>query len=274
LFIGAEGTLGIVTAAVLQLFALPAQRATAMVAVGTVEAAVELLSRARAAAGDVLDCVELLSRRGLEFSLKHVPDTADPLSDPHPWYLLIELATGDSGRALGEVLEALLAEAYEDGLVRDAAIAASEGQARDFWRLREELSEAQKKEGGSIKHDISVPISEIPRFLARATALVERMIPGVRPVPFGHLGDGNLHFNLSQPEGADREAFMARWEEINRAVHEIVVEMGGSISAEHGIGRLMVAENKHFKSAVEIELMARVKAALDPGNIMNPGKVL
>jgi D-lactate dehydrogenase (cytochrome) len=274
LFIGAEGTLGIITAAVLRLFPLPAERATAFVGVGSVEAAVELLSRGQAAAGDVLDCVELLPRRGLEFTLRHVPQTADPLADPHPWYVLVELATGEAGRALGELLETLLAEAYEAGLVQDAAIAASEAQARDFWRLREEMSDAQRPEGGSIKHDVAVPVSEIPQFLERAIALVERIIPGVRPVPFGHLGDGNIHFNLSQPEGADPEAFLARWEEVNHAVHEIAVEMGGSISAEHGIGRMKVAENKHFKSAVEIELMARVKAALDPANIMNPGKIL
>ncbi len=274
LFIGAEGTLGIITAAVLRLFPLPVQKATAFVGISRVADAMEILSRAQSVAGDVLDCVEIMPRMGLEFTLRHIPDTADPLSEQHPWYLLIELASSEASRPLTETLETLLAEAYDEGLLGDAAIAGSEAQAQDFWRLREGLPEAQKPEGGSIKHDISVPVSEIPRFMERATAAVEAMIPGVRPVPFGHLGDGNLHFNLTQPEGADRDAFLARWDEVNRAVHEIVVEMGGSISAEHGIGRMKVEENKHFKSAVEIALMARIKAALDPHNIMNPGKVL
>ena len=274
LFIGAEGTLGIITAAVLRLFPAPVQKATAFIGLTQVEHAMAILERARAVAGDQLDCVELMPRLGLEFTLRHIPDTTDPLGDPHPWYLLLELASGKAGDHLAETLEALLAEAYDDGLIGDAALAASAAHRAAFWRLREGISEAQKPEGGSIKHDISVPVSRIPEFFARAIPLVEEMIPGVRPVPFGHLGDGNLHFNLTQPEGGDREAFLDQWEDVNRAVHELVVEMGGSISAEHGIGRMKVEELKHFKSAVEIELMARVKAALDPDNLMNPGKVI
>jgi D-lactate dehydrogenase (cytochrome) len=274
LFIGAEGTLGIITTAVLRLFPAPAQKATAFIGLAQVEHAMAILERARALAGDQLDCVELMPRLGLEFTLRHIPDTTDPLSDPHPWYLLLELAGGKAGDHLAETLEALLAEAYDDGLIGDAALAASAAQTAAFWRLREGMSEAQKPEGGSIKHDISVPVSRIPEFLARAVPLVEEMIPGVRPVPFGHLGDGNLHFNLTQPAGGNREAFLDRWEEVSRAVHELVMEMGGSISAEHGIGRMKVEEMKHFKSAVEIELMARIKAALDPDNLMNPGKVI
>ena len=274
LFIGAEGTLGIITAAVLRLFPAPVQKATAFIGLTQVEHAMAILERARAVAGDQLDCVELMPRLGLEFTLRHIPDTTDPLGDPHPWYLLLELASGKAGDHLAETLEALLAEAYDDGLIGDAALAASAAHRAAFWRLREGISEAQKPEGGSIKHDISVPVSRIPEFFARAIPLVEEMIPGVRPVPFGHLGDGNLHFNLTQPEGGDREAFLDQWEDVNRAVHELVVEMGGSISAEHGIGRMKVEELKHFKSAVEIELMARVKGALDPDNLMNPGKVI
>ena len=274
LFIGAEGTLGIITAAVLRLFPAPVQKATAFIGLTQVEHAMAILERARAVAGDQLDCVELMPRLGLEFTLRHIPDTTDPLGDPHPWYLLLELASGKAGDHLAETLEALLAEAYDDGLIGDAALAASAAHRAAFWRLREGISEAQKPEGGSIKHDISVPVSRIPEFFARAIPLVEEMIPGVRPVPFGHLGDGNLHFNLTQPAGGDREAFLDQWEDVNRAVHELVVEMGGSISAEHGIGRMKVEELKHFKSAVEIELMARVKAALDPDNLMNPGKVI
>ncbi len=274
LFIGAEGTLGIITAAVLRLFPAPVQKATAFIGLTQVEHAMAILERARAVAGDQLDCVELMPRLGLEFTLRHIPDTTDPLGDPHPWYLLLELASGKAGDHLAETLEALLAEAYDDGLIGDAALAASAAHRAAFWRLREGISEAQKPEGGSIKHDISVPVSRIPEFFARAIPLVEEMIPGVRPVPFGHLGDGNLHFNLTQPEGGDREAFLDQWEDVNRAVHELVVEMAGSISAEHGIGRMKVEELKHFKSAVEIELMARVKGALDPDNLMNPGKVI
>ncbi len=274
LFIGAEGTLGIITAAVLRLFPAPVQKATAFIGLTQVEHAMAILERARAVAGDQLDCVELMPRLGLEFTLRHIPDTTDPLGNPHPWYLLLELASGKAGDHLAETLEALLAEAYDDGLIGDAALAASAAHRAAFWRLREGISEAQKPEGGSIKHDISVPVSRIPEFFARAIPLVEEMIPGVRPVPFGHLGDGNLHFNLTQPEGGDREAFLDQWEDVNRAVHELVVEMAGSISAEHGIGRMKVEELKHFKSAVEIELMARVKGALDPDNLMNPGKVI
>ena len=274
LFIGAEGTLGIITAAVLRLFPAPVQKATAFIGLTQVEHAMAILERARAVAGDQLDCVELMPRLGLEFTLRHIPDTTDPLGDPHPWYLLLELASGKAGDHMAETLEALLAEAYDDGLIGDAALAASAAHRAAFWRLREGISEAQKPEGGSIKHDISVPVSRIPEFFARAIPLVEEMIPGVRPVPFGHLGDGNLHFNLTQPEGGDREAFLDQWEDVNRAVHELVVEMAGSISAEHGIGRMKVEELKHFKSAVEIELMARVKGALDPDNLMNPGKVI
>jgi FAD/FMN-containing dehydrogenase len=274
LFIGAEGTLGIITAAVLRLFPAPASKATAFVGLAGVEQAVALFERARAAAGEQLDCAELLPRLGLEFTLRHTPDTLDPLGDPHPWYLLLELASSNADDNLAETLEALLGQAFDDGLIGDAALAASEAQREGFWRLRESLPESQKPEGGSIKHDISVPVSRIPEFLARAVPLVEGLVSGIRPVPFGHLGDGNLHFNLTQPEGSDREAFLARWDEVNQAVHELVAEMEGSISAEHGIGRMKMDEIKRFKPAVEIELMARIKAALDPDNLMNPGKVI
>jgi FAD/FMN-containing dehydrogenase len=274
LFIGAEGTLGIITAAVLRLFPAPARKATAFIGLASVEHALAILGRAHALAGDQLDCAELLPRLGLEFTLQHTPDTVDPLGEAHPWYLLLELASSNASENLGGILETLLAEAYENGLIEDAAIAASEAQTAAFWRLREALPDSQRPEGGSIKHDISVPVSRIPEFLARAVPLVEGLIPGVRPVTFGHLGDGNLHFNLTQPEGGDREAFLARWDEVNRAVHELVADMGGSISAEHGVGRMKIEEIKRFKPAIEIELMARLKAALDPENLMNPGKVI
>ncbi|GAB4392852.1 MAG: FAD-binding oxidoreductase [Kiloniellaceae bacterium] len=274
LFVGAEGTLGIITAACLKLFPRPAETEIAFVAVRDPAAAVELLGRARAATGDRVNAFELIPRIGLDFALKHVEGMEDPLTEANDWYVLVELASGRADGSLRESLEEFLSAAVEDGLVSDAALAANERQAQAFWAIREGIVEAQKFEGGSIKHDISVAVSKTPEFIARATELVQRMVPGIRPVPFGHVGDGNIHFNLSQPEGADREAYLARWEEVNEAVHELVVEMGGSISAEHGIGYMKVAENARFKSPVELDLMRAVKQALDPDNLMNPGRVI
>ncbi len=274
LFVGAEGTLGIITAACLKLFPRPAETAVAFVAVRDPAAAVELLGRSRAATGDRVNAFELIPRIGLDFALKHVAGIEDPLQEPSAWYVLVELASGRADGTLRENLEDFLATAVEDGLVSDAALAANQRQAQAFWAIREGMVEAQKFEGGSIKHDVSVAVSKVPDFIARATALVEEMVPGIRPVSFGHVGDGNVHFNLSQPVDADREAFLARWEEVNEAVHELVVEMGGSISAEHGIGRLKLAENARFKSAVELDLMRAIKQALDPRGLMNPGKVI
>ncbi|NIA70776.1 FAD-binding oxidoreductase [Pelagibius litoralis] len=274
LFVGAEGTLGIITAATLKLFPRPRETAVAFIAVTSPEAAVELLARSRAASGDRVAAFELIPRIGLDFALRHVSGIEDPLGEAHDWYVLTELASGQADGSLRDVLENLLATACEDGLVIDAALAANERQAAAFWRIREGLVEGQKFEGGSIKHDVSVPVSKVPLFLERALALVKEMVPGIRPVSFGHLGDGNIHFNLSQPEGADKADYLARWDEVNHAVHSLVVELDGSISAEHGIGHMKVTENAHFKSPLEIEMMQRVKAALDPQNLMNPGKVV
>jgi FAD/FMN-containing dehydrogenase len=274
LFIGAEGTLGIITAAVLRLFPRPRETITAFAAVAGVPAAVDLLGRLRAAVGETLTSFELIPRRGIEFGLKHVPGVQDPLSEPHDWYVLAELWSGAEQSGLKATLEDTLATAHGDGLVRDAAIAASEAQAAALWQAREGIVESQKFEGASIKQDIAVPISAVAEFVARASAAVEALIPGIRPIVFGHLGDGNIHFNLTQPEGADPEAYLARWDEVNRIVYDIVMDLGGSISAEHGIGRLKLEENVQYKSAIEIELMQRVKRALDPENLMNPGKVV
>jgi FAD/FMN-containing dehydrogenase len=274
LFVVAEGTLGIITAACLKLFPRPAETEVAFVAVRDPAAAVELLARARAATGDRVNAFELIPRIGLDFALKHVAGIEDPLDAANDWYVLVELASGRADGSLRDSLEEFLATAIEDGLVSDAALAANERQAQAFWAIREGIVEAQKFEGGSIKHDVSVAVSKTPEFIARATKLVAEMVPGIRPVPFGHVGDGNIHFNLSQPEGADREAYLDRWEEVNRAVHELIVAMGGSISAEHGIGHLKATENAHFKSEVEMDLLRRVKQALDPDNLMNPGKVV
>ena len=273
LFIGAEGTLGIVTAAVLELVARPTSLATAFVALADLEAATALFGRARGALGDSLTSFELIPRIGLDLAARHVAGCVEPLAGRHDWHALIEAGSSAEG-GLGEALESLLAEAYEAGLVPDAAIAQSEAQRADFWRLREAIVEGQKLEGGSIRHDITVPIAAVPDFIRRASAAAEALIPGARPVAFGHVGDGNVHFNLSQPEGAERADFMARWQEVNRLVHDITVEMAGSISAEHGIGRMKLAENLRTKDPLEIELMQTLKRALDPQGVLNPGKVV
>ena len=220
----------------------------------------------------------MLPRIAIDFVLRHLPGARDPFAGPHPWYVLLELsATGASAGptgAPGATLETLLAEAAEDGVVHDATIAANTEQARGLWRLREGIAEVQMHEGASIKHDISVPLSRVADFIVDASAAVEARLPGIRPVAFGHLGDGNIHFNLSQPVGADPDEFLALWEEFSTIVHDISVDMGGSFSAEHGIGRLHRAELARYRSPVEIDLMRRIKAALDPQGIMNPGKVV
>ena len=274
LFIGAEGTLGIVTAAVLKLFPLPKDNATAFAALRDLPAAIELLTLARGRAGQAVTSFELLPRIALDFALRHVRGIADPLAEPHDWYALVELSGGGRDGTQAAAMEALLAEAFEAGLVRDAALAASAGQSQAFWRLREAIVEAQKFEGGSIKHDISVPISRVPAFLDEVLPAVEAMIPGIRPIPFGHVGDGNIHLNFAQPIGADREAFLAQWDAVNRLVHDAVMAFDGSISAEHGLGRMKVAENQRLKDPVEIALMQALKATVDPRNLMNPGKVV
>ena len=273
LFIGAEGTLGIITAAVLKLFPAPAARATAFLAVPDPAAALELLNAAKAGAGGTLTTFELMPRIGMDFVLRHASGTRDPLSEPSPWYVLMEVSA-QQATGLDEHVETFLGEALEKGTVTDAALAGSLTQRADFWKLREMLSEVQTYEGGSIKHDVSVPIHATPEFLARAIAAVEAMVPGCRPVPFGHLGDGNIHFNVSQPVGADKAGFLARWSEMNEAVHAIVAELHGSISAEHGIGRLKRDLLPGVKDPVELDLMRTIKQTLDPQGILNPGSVL
>ena len=274
LFIGAEGTLGVITAAVLKMFPRPRQTATAFVAIRDPAAGTALLSRAREQVGDAVTACELIPRIGLDFALRHVSGVTDPLDTPRDWYLLLEFTSSVADAPLRNWMETLLARAFEDGLVLDATLAASEDQARRLWFIREAIVEGQKFEGGSIKHDVSVPVSRTAEVIAEASAAVESRLPGIRTVAFGHLGDGNIHLNLSQPVGADRDAYLARWDEFNEMVHDIVDEMGGSISAEHGIGRLKRAELADRKSGVEIDLMRRIKQALDPQGIMNPGKVL
>ncbi len=273
LFIGAEGTLGVITAAALKLFAKPQSRATAFLAVEEPAHALEILQLAKAEAGGQVTTFEIMPRFGLDVVLRHAADARDPLNAPSPWYVLLELSSS-SASGLDGVMEMLLEKAFEAGLVTDAAIAASLAQAHGFWRIREAMSEVQRFEGGSIKHDVAVPVASVPEFLDRAIALVERMIPGCRPLPFGHLGDGNIHFNITQPAGADKAAFLSRWDEVNAAVHAVVGEFGGSISAEHGIGRLKKHLLAAVKDPVELAMMRAVKATLDPSGILNPGAVL
>ncbi|MGY4425926.1 FAD/FMN-containing dehydrogenase [Bradyrhizobium sp. JR6.1] len=272
LFIGAEGTLGIITAATLRLFPKPRAVETAYVGLKSPVAALKLLSISRNEAAGSLTSFELLADIAVDFSIRHGIDIRDPLEGKHPWYVLMELSSSrDDAR---DALEAILAQGMEDGIVDDAVIAANLSQRQAFWKLRDEMSAAQKPEGGSIKHDISVPVAAVPAFIAEANAAVVKLIPGARPVPFGHLGDGNIHYNVSQPVGANAADFLARWHDVNAVVFEIVLRMGGSISAEHGIGVLKRDELPDVKDKVAIELMRQVKAMLDPLGIMNPGKVL
>ena len=274
LFMGAEGTLGIITAAVLKLFPQPDEVQTAFVAVPDPRTAVEFLTRARIASGDRVITFELIPRLPLDLVLQYIPGTRDPLANVYDAYVLFELASSQPGDNLRGLMESIVSNAMEEGLALDAAIAESGQQAIDFWRLRESLPEAQKFAGASIKHDVSVPISRIGDFMDDASAKVEAAVPGLRVCAFGHLGDGNIHFNLCQPEGDDGAAFEVRMAELNRIVHDTVVAMRGSISAEHGIGRLRKDELAHYASEVSLDLMRRIKVALDPEGIMNPGKVI
>lgn len=274
LFIGAEGTLGIVTAAALKLFPRLRSTATAWVAVPDPQAAVALLILLRDRCGERVNAFELVGRSALELVLRHIPAMRAPLAGAHDWHVLVEVADAVDGAALDEMLERAIAGAIETGLAVDGAVASSLGQARALWSLRENISEAQKIEGVSIKHDISVPVSRIPEFLQRARAALTAMWPDVRIVAFGHIGDGNLHYNLSKSGAVDNAGFVARTGEVNRIIHDLVVALNGSISAEHGIGQLKRDENARYKSDVELDLMWTVKRALDPHGLMNPGKVV
>ncbi len=272
LFIGAEGTLGIITAATLKLFPKPRTVETAFAGMKSPDDALKLLSIAQNEAAGALTSFELLSDTAVDFSVRHGIDVRDPLASQHRWYVLMELSSPrDDARG---TLEQILARGMEEAIVDDAVIAANLGQRAAFWKLRDEMSAAQKPEGGSIKHDISVPVAAVPAFIAEANAAVVKLIPGARPVPFGHLGDGNIHYNVSQPIGANAAEFLRRWHEVNALVFEIVLRMGGSISAEHGIGVLKRDELPEVKDKVAIELMRAIKSTLDPLGIMNPGKVL
>ncbi|WP_407716616.1 FAD-binding oxidoreductase [Mangrovibrevibacter kandeliae] len=274
LFVGSEGTLGIITAAVLRLFPKPAGREVAFVGLADPEAALDLLKAAQARAGTQLTAFELMGRTAMEFTLRHTEGARDPMTQPHAWYVMIEISSGRSAEDARETLETILSEAFEAGGVEDAVVAQSLADAKRFWRMREDMSWAQKPEGGSIKHDVAVPVARVPEFLRAADAAVLKAVPGARIVAFGHLGDGNIHYNISQPVGADKAAFLDRWSEVNAIVHAIVADLDGTFSAEHGIGQLKREELARTKDRVEMEMMRGIKQVLDPYCILNPGKVV
>jgi FAD/FMN-containing dehydrogenase len=273
LFIGAEGTLGIITAAVMKLFPLPQASATAWLAIESPQASIRLLNDLQSAFGATLTACELVSDISLGMVLKHIHGAQPPLSNS-PWYLLVELCGAGEEGALRATLEGFLEQALERGAISDAVLAQSSEQAKRLWALRENISEAQKIEGISIKHDISVPVSRIGEFVERADAALKEAYPGIRIVAFGHVGDGNLHYNQSKPEAGENADFIAATPDVNKIVHDIVHGLGGSISAEHGIGQLKREEILRYKSSVEMEMMRAVKRAFDPRGLMNPGKVL
>ena len=271
LFIGAEGTLGIVTAAAIKLFPRPAECATAFVAVPDVKSAVALLSRLQEETNGLLSAFELMSRNGMDLVLEHISGTREPLDTPSPWYVLCE-ASGPRG--IRASLETGLEKALNDGVASDVVVASNEAQRAALWKLRESMSEAQKLEGPSLKHDVSVPVSSAAEFIRAAIAAVAAVMPTARPVPFGHLGDGNLHFNFQMARGEDMAAYLARWDDIQRVVHDVVHGFGGSFSAEHGVGVMKRGDLKRYKGPAEVDLMRTLKRTFDPKNILNPGKLV
>jgi FAD/FMN-containing dehydrogenase len=273
LFIGAEGTLGIITAASLRLVPRPRSVETAFAGVPSPQAAVDLLGIAAERTAGGVTSFEMMARSGIEAVLKHAAGCRDPLANPHPWYVLIELSS-QARSGLRGVLEEILSQGHERGLVLDATIADSIEQAKAFWRIREMFGEVQRHIGASIKHDVSVPVAAVPAFIAEANAAVAKLIPGCRTLPFGHVGDGNIHYNVTQPAGADKEKFLARWDEVNAVVFAVVKKFGGSISAEHGVGVMKRDILPNYKDPVALDLMRGLKRMLDPNGILNPGKVL
>jgi FAD/FMN-containing dehydrogenase len=274
LFVGSEGTLGIITAAVLKLYPRPRETAVALCALASPEAALDLFNRLQQHDAAAMQAYEYMSRAGIDLVLRYIPGAALPIATAAEQYALIELATPREGAGLRASLEEVLAAAMEAGVILDAVIAESGAQRAALWKLREEHSEAQKLAGASVKNDVSVPVSKVPELIRRATDICERLVSGIRCVPFGHLGDGNIHLNLVQPEDADPAAFLARDHELMDAVNEIVRALDGSFSAEHGIGKLKPYMMPDWRGGPELELMRRIKAALDPKGLLNPGKLL
>jgi FAD/FMN-containing dehydrogenase len=273
LFIGSEGTLGVITAAVLKLVPRPRSMETAFAAVTSPQAAVDLLGIAMERSGGDVTSFEMMLREGIEAVIKFDSSSRDPLAQPSPWYALIELSS-QARSGLRETMEEILSAGMERGLVTDATIAESLDQAKAFWRIREMFGEVQRHLGGSIKHDISVPIAAIPAFIEEANAAVVKLIPGARPMPFGHVGDGNIHYNVNQPSDADKAQFLSRWGDVNKVVFAVVKKYGGSISAEHGVGVMKRDLLPEYKDPVALDLMRGIKRLLDPNGILNPGKVL
>jgi FAD/FMN-containing dehydrogenase len=273
LFIGAEGTLGIITAAVLKLVPRPRSVETAFAAVTSPQAAVDMLGVAMERSGGSVTSFEMMLREGVEAVIKHDSSSRDPLSKPSPWYILVELSS-QARTGLRETMEEILTAGMERGLVTDATISDSLDQAKAFWRIREMFGEVQRHLGGSIKHDISVPIAAIPAFIEEANAAAVKLIPGARPMPFGHVGDGNIHYNINQPENMDKAAFLARWGDVNEVVFAVVKKYNGSISAEHGVGVMKRDLLPQYKDPVALDLMRGIKRLLDPNGILNPGKVI
>jgi FAD/FMN-containing dehydrogenase len=274
LFVGAEGTLGVITAASLKLFPQPADVATALVGIDSPQHALELLAALRTAAGDQVTSFELMPRLGVELTVRYVPGVADPLSQNTPWYLLIELTSPNPRQDLQSLLTVTLEEAAARGTAVDAMLASSLAQAQAMWKLRESIPEAQRRHGASLKHDVSVPVSAIPTLIEQGAALVRRLAPEGDVISYGHAGDGNLHFNVSQKPGSEVKSFIARGPMLELAMFDLVESLGGSISAEHGIGRLKAAEFARRADPVELAVMHALKLTLDPKGIMNPGKVL
>ena len=274
LLVGAEGTLGIVTGAVLRLFPRPRDTAVAFCAVADEDAALGLFRRFRERDDSAVRAFEYMSGLGVDFAIRHIEGVSLPLGARADHYVLVDLASPRPDAGLRELAETVLAEAMEAGEVLDAALAESDAQAQKIWRIREEHPEAQKREGASVKNDVSVPVSRVPEMIRRCSAALVALIPGSRPVPFGHIGDGNIHMNLEQPEGMDPAAFLARGHDIMDCVNEIVRDLDGSFSAEHGVGRLKTDMMEAWRGGAELAAMRAIKAALDPKGIMNPGKVL
>ncbi len=274
LFLGSEGTLGVITAASLKLYPKVRCIATGFAAVANVQAAVNLLADLRARGADLVSSFELLPRIAVDLTTRHIPGVSDPLGGRHAWYVLCELTSSRAEEPLNETLQAALAAALERGEVLDAALAKSEREREALWRMRESVPEAQRRDGASLKHDVSVPVGRLPEFVRQGSEWVRDHVPDGRLVAYGHVGDGNLHFNLNQAPGADPAVFLSRADTVMRAIHDLVHALGGSFSAEHGIGRLKVAELERYGSAVELDLMRAIKQALDPNGILNPGKVL
>jgi len=273
LFIGSEGTLGIITSAVLKLFPAPRNIETALFAIPNPDAAIELLGLARSASADLLNAYELVSRVGMEMVIKNIPGAKEPLKEKYKWYILIEFSSSSKNN-LRQQIEDLFELALNKNIVLDGVIAESTQQRKELWTLRDGLNEAQKPEGGSIKHDISVPINNVSKFIYSASKCVEEFIPNSRVVAFGHIGDGNIHFNISQPLKQDKKEFLNKWTDVNKLVFDIVKNLDGSFSAEHGIGKLKREELQNYNPTIEINLMKSIKSSFDPNNILNPGKVL